>query len=553
MSSVVFDGRTVAIPEAFVKFIIEHSVSDLGVYKGADHSFADPYLNPRFGTDWDAIYTIGHTDYHFDRDLCNIMVAQVCKERNSAAPKRSAVDSVSNAGDNGLKPLQELQIEEENGSVTVLVYVGRQRFYVVSTNRSTLAAGDILESVSMPIGRGEVELFNLYREGKLYKPKEAEIADVCYFKTGVLRTITLVDSSVLLKIVDNDLSFGGTLRTVTDKNAEEYLTGFVQFVKSMVEPLGPLPERDEFPEYRTILEVAMDSGISTFLCNEIISAVERRDPYVDAFNADDWDLRLSDRKKAEIDYHTISLAYGAYSDAEKVLEGICRDVRARRFLLFFKKSGSFNQADQERAEAQAGLMEENAKKILTAQKELGEILARNSWKDKKFNAAMELHVEPAFGKSMIQDALEKSKVPPTYNLKQGAKVFAALAAIILVLVLIRTTSVSIDRFNKEADNLGPLLEQAEFAQAVQRLSQARDDFRPGFMRFLINGRLHSANDEIQAAIDIEVINGIEQLETLLRATHGRFTPEMLEHLSKMLQWRPNNARLLELKEQYMRN
>ena len=409
MSSVVFDGRTVAIPEAFVKFIIEHSVSDLGVYKGADHSFADPYLNPRFGTDWDAIYTIGHTDYHFDRDLCNIMVAQVCKERNSAAPNRSAVDTVSNAGDNGLKPLQELQIEEENGFVTVLVYVGRQRFYVVSTNRSTLAAGDILESVSMPIGRGEVELFNLYRDGKLYKPKEAEIADVCYFKTGVLRTITLVDSPVLLKIVDNDSSFGGTLRTVTDKNAEEYLTGFVQFVKSMVDPLGPLPERDEFPEYRTILEVAMDSGISTFLCNEIISAVERRDPYVDAFNADDWDLRLSDRKKAEIDYHTISLAYGAYSDAEKVLEGICRDVRTRRFLLFFKKSGSFNQADQERAEAQAGLMEENAKKILTAQKELGEILARNSWKDKKFNAAMDLHVEPAFGKSMIQDEEKKDK------------------------------------------------------------------------------------------------------------------------------------------------
>ena len=77
MSSVVFDGRTVAIPEAFVKFIIEHSVSDLGVYKGADHTFADPYLNPRFGTDWDAIYTIGQTDYHFDRDLCNQMVAQV--------------------------------------------------------------------------------------------------------------------------------------------------------------------------------------------------------------------------------------------------------------------------------------------------------------------------------------------------------------------------------------------------------------------------------------------------------------------------------------------
>ncbi|MBQ6763317.1 MAG: hypothetical protein IJP49_11260 [Bacteroidales bacterium] len=553
MSSVVFDGRTVAIPEAFVKFIIEHSVSDLGVYKGADHTFADPYLNPRFGTDWDAIYTIGQTDYHFDRDLCNQMVAQVCKERNSAAPKRSAVDSVSNAGDNGLKPLQELQIEEENGSITVLVYVGRQRFYVLSTNRSTLAPGDILESVSMPIGRGEVELFNLYRNGKPYKPKEAEIADVCYFKTGILRSITLVDSPVLLKIVDNDPSYGGSLRTVTDKNAEEYLSGFIQFVKSMVEPLGALPEREEFPEYRTILEVAMDSGVSTFLCNEIISAVERRSPYVDAFNEDDWDLRISDRKKAEINYKVIALAYPAYSEAQKALEKICKDVRARRFLLFFKKSGSFNEADRERAEELARQMEENAGKIQAAQKELREILARNNRMDKKFEVALDLHVEPAYGKSMIQDALEKSKVPPTYNLKQGAKVFSVLAALIVVLVLIRMTTGSVDRFNKEADNLAPLLEQAEFGQAVQQLRQARDDFRPGFMRFLINGRLHRANDEIQAAIDHEVDEGIEQLETLLRATHGRFTPEMLEHLSKMLQWRPDNPRLLELKEQYMRN
>ena len=48
-------------------------------------------------------------------------------------------------------------------------------------------------------------------------------------------------------------------------------------------------------------------------------------------------------------------------------------------------------------------------------------------------------------------------------------------------------------------------------------------------------------------------NGIDQLETLLRATHGRFTQEMLEHLSKMLQWRPNDTRLLTLKERYMKN
>ena len=364
----------------------------------------------------------------------------------------------------------------------------------------------------------------------------------------------LVDSPALLKIVDNEPSLGGALRAVTDKNAEEYLTGFVQFVKSMVEPLGPLPEREEFPEYRTILEVAMDSGVSTFLCNEIISAVERRDPYVDAFNEEDWDLRLSDRRKAEIDYNTISLAYSAYSDEEKALEKICKDVRARRFLLFFKKSGSFNEADRDRAEELARQMEENADKILTAQKELRDILARNNRiNNKKFDAAVDLHVEPAYGRSMIQDALEKSKVPPTYNLKQGVKVSSVLAAIILVLVLIRMTSGSIDRFNREADNLGPLLEQAEFGQAVQRLKQARDDFRPGFMRFLINSRLHRANDEIQAAIDNEVDNGIEQLETLLRATRGRFTSEMLEYLSKMLQWRPNDERLLELKERYMRN
>ena len=553
MSSVVFDGRTVAIPEAFVKFIIEHSISDLGVYKGADHTFADPYLNPRFGTDWDAIYTIGQTDYHFDRDLCNQMVAQVCKERNSVVPKRTRVDFVSNAGDSGLKPLQLIEIEEENGSETALVYVGGQRFFVLSTNRSTLAGGDILESVSMPIGRGEVELFNLYRNGKPYKPKEAEVADVCYFKTGVLRSITLVDSSALLKIVDNEPSLGGTLRTVTDKKAEEYLSGFIQFVKSMVEPLGALPDREEFPEYRTILEVAMDSGVSTFLCNEIISAVERRNPYVDAFNEEDWDLRISDRKKAEINYKVVGLAYPAYSEAQKALEKICRDVRARRFLLFFKKSGSFNEADRERAEELARQMEENAGKIQAAQKELREILARNNRMDKKYEVALDLHVEPAYGKSMIQDALEKSKVPPTYNLKQGAKVFSALAAIILVLVLVRMTSSSVDRFNKEADNLAPLLEKAEFSQAAQQLRQARDDFRPGFMRFLINGRLHSANDQIQAAIDEEVNNGIDQLETLLRATHGRFTQEMLEHLSKMLQWRPNDTRLLTLKERYMKN
>ena len=512
MSSIVYDGQTLPIPEAFAKFIIEHSISNLGVYKGKEHVFADPYLNPRFQTDWDDIYEIGERD--------------------------------------SLKPLQQLELEEENGAVIKLVYVGGQRFFVLSTNRSTLAFGDILESVSMPLGRGEVELFNLYRDGALYKPKEAEVADVCYFKTGVLHSITLIDSPALLKIIDQEPSLGGTLRVV-DSHAEEFLTGFVRFVASMIERLGPLPEREEFPEYMSILEVAKDSGISTLLCNEIISEVERREKYVEAYNEEDWDLRISDSKRAEIDANKISQAYKIYSDCEKTLEGICRQVRARRFLLFFKKSGRFNDADQERATALSLQMDENAKKIQEAQKDLGEILARTNWKTKKLVSAMECQVEPAYGRSMIQDALDKSKVPPTFNLKQGVKVFSVLAAIIIILVLVRMSSGSIDRFNKEAGSIAPLLEQAEFEQARQKVDAAREDFRPGFLRFLVNSQYRSAHQAIEKAIDDEVENGIEQMNTLLRATHGRFTDEMVDYLSQLLRWRPEDSRLLELRERYM--
>lgn len=550
MSSIVYEGRTLPIPEAFAKFIIEHSLSNLGVYKKLEHAFADPYLSPRFQTDWDAIYTVGERDFQFDRDICNQMIAQICKERNNASPRRALVDSVSISGDNGLKPMQLMEIEEENGSVTSLVYVGRQRFYVLSTNRSTIARGDILESVSMPIGRGEVEMFNLYRDNVLYKPQEAEVADVCYFKTGVLHAITLIDSPALLKIIDNDPSLGGTLRVV-DANAEDFLKGFVQYVTTMVGQVGVLPERGDFPEYLTILEVAKDSGISTLLCNAIICAVERGESYIDAFNEDDWDMHISDAKKAEIDMKTISQSYKTYSENQKVLEEICKQVRARRFLLFFKKSGRFNEADRERATALALQMEEKANTILAAQKDLGELLARNNWKTKKFEPALGVHVEAAYGKSMIQDALDKSKVSPSFNLKQGIKVFSVLAAILLVVVMVRVASGSIDRFNKQAGSIGPLLEQAEFDQAKQQIDKAREEFRPGFLRFLINGPYRNSYNEIETAISAEVDNGVEQMEKLLRATHGRFTNDMVEHLSKMLQWRPNDPRLQALREQYM--
>ena len=550
MSSIVYEGRTLPIPEAFAKFIIEHSISKLGVYKGKEHVFADPYLSPRYQTDWDDIYDIGERDFQFDRDVCNQIITQVCKERNNASPRRSLVESVASSGDNALKSMQLLELEEENGSVTKLVYVGDLRFFVLSTSRSTLAFGDILESVSMPLSRGEAELFNLYRNAELYKPKEAEVADVCYFKTGVLRSITLIDSPALLNIIDQEPSLGGTLRVV-DSHAEEFLAGFVRFVASIVERLGPLPEREEFPEYLSILEVAKDSGICTLLCNEIISAVERREKFVDAYNEEDWDLRISDAKRAEIDANTINQSYKIYSDCEKTLEGICRQVRARRFLLFFKKSGRFNDADRERATALSLQMDENAKKIQEAQKDLGEILARTNWKSKKLVSAMECQVEPAYGRSMIQDALDKSKVPPTFNLKQGAKVFSVLAAIIIVVVLVRMSSGSIDRFNKEADSIAPLLEQAEFDQAKQKVDAAREDFRPGFLRFLVNSQYRSAHQAIEKAIDDEVDNGIEQINTLLRATHGRFTDEMVDYLSQLLRWRPKDSRLMELRERYM--
>lgn len=550
MSSIVYEGRALPIPEAFAKFIIEHSISNLGVYKGKEHIFADPYLNPRYQTDWDAIYDIGESDFQFDRDVCNLMIAQVCKERNNASPRRSLVDSVSTSGDNALKPMQLLELEEENGSVIKLVYVGSQRFYVLSTSRSTLSFGDILESVSMPLGRDEVELFNLYRNGEPYKPKEAEVADVCYFKTGVLHSITLIDSPALLKIIDQEPSLGGTLRVV-DSNAEDFLTGFVRFVITMVESLGSLPEREDFPDYMTILEVAKDSGVCTLLCNEIISAIERREKFVDAYNEDDWVLRISDAKKAEIDANTIHQAFMVYSDSEKTLEEICRQVRARRFLLFFKKSGRFSDADLERATALSLQMDEKAKQIQDTQKDLGEILARNNWKSKKLVSAMACKVEPAFGRSMIQDALEKSKVSPTFNLKQGIKVFSVLAAIILVVVLVRMSSGSIDRFNKEADSIATLLEKAEFEQAKQQIDAARESFRPGFLRFLVNSQYRSAHQTIEKAIDDEVDNGIEQMNTLLRATHGRFTDDMVNYLSQMLRWRPNDPRLLELRQRYM--
>ena len=547
MSSIVYEGRTLPIPEAFVKFIIEHSISNLGVYKGREHVFADPFLNPRYQTDWDAIYDIGERDYQFDRDVCNLMIALVCKERNNASPRRSLVESVSSSGDKALKPLQLLEVEEENGSVTKLVYVGSQRFYVLSTNRSTLAFGDVLESVSMPLGCGEVELFNLYRDGKLYKPKEAEVADVCYFKTGVLRSITLIDSPALLKIIDQEPSLGGTLRVI-DTNSEEFLAGFVRFVTMSVEALGPLPEREEFPDYMTILEVAKDSGICTLLCNEIISAVERREKFVDAFNADDWDLRISDAKKADIDANIINQSYKVYSESQKTLEDICRQVRARRFLLFFKKSGRFNDADRERATALSLQMEESAKVVQEAQKDLGEILARKNWNTKKLVTAMERKVEPAYGRSMIQDALDKSKVPPSFNLKQGVKVFSVLAAVILVVVLVRMASGSIARFNKESASIAPLLEQTEFEQAKQVVETAWEDFRPGFLRFLVNGQHKSAHQAIETAIDEEVDRGIELLNTMLEATHGRFTDEMIEYLSRLLSLRPEDSRLLELRK-----
>ena len=556
MSSIRFEGRTIPIPEAFSQLIIEHSISNLGVYKSSTHTFADPYLNPRSQTDWDTIYTIGQNDYGFDQDICNSMVNTVLEERNSAHPKRAVVDSLSLIGEQNLAPLQLVEIEEENNSVTTLIYIGNQRFYVLATNRSTIVQGDIMESVSMPICRGEVELFNIYRNGELLRPKEAGSADICYFKTGVVKIITLIDSPELFKLVDMDRELGGELRRIKLSAATDTLNGFIEYITTILSSLdSPLPEREEFPDYMTILEVAKDSGINTFLCNEIISALERREVRSDlgAFNSEDWDLKMSDKPKSEMLCMIIEQADSEYNDSHRTLKEICKQVRAKRFLLFFKKSGRFSQADQQRADDLSSLMESRAKKIQEAQEELGDIMARNKWKSKKIETLLGIRVEPALGQSEIQEALEKSKIPPSFNLKQGIKVGSVLAVILLFVFLFRMSTKSIQRFDERVEALSEYLEKSEFLEAKQALEDARAEFKPSFLRALVSRRYRNAHDTIENAIDKEVENGINSLNTLLKATRGVYTKEMLEYLSKMLQWRPQNEELLAMKEAYMNN
>lgn len=150
MSKVVFEEIEVA--ETLCNLTRKLSIRRIDKYDGEAHKFQLPELSPNDNE----IATIRakfndlqqFPDYKFSGVVSAII------QQTSVEPLNISHNTIRTAvGDKGatLKELQHIVFDEGDARITDTIYMGKNRFFVLSTSRSTIMPGDILEPISVPV------------------------------------------------------------------------------------------------------------------------------------------------------------------------------------------------------------------------------------------------------------------------------------------------------------------------------------------------------------------------------------------------------------------
>ena len=513
------------IPASLVRKIIGLSLTRVGIYDGTHHKFV-----PRgFAPDRRTYETVQSEaiSYGFQSDDTHELVSHVLSAVGTETVSQF-VSVLDLAGDNELSPLTHVRFNEVNNGITELLYIGAQRFYVLSTNRSTLMPGNIIKAREIPLNLRTQWQFDIYEDFSSSAPSvpEGYKKYQAWFQTTEVTDITLYSSPDFFKIIDDEDVFGGRLRRTPVRVAPP-LASLINKIKNVVNGLGKdsLSFNQQFPEYDTLLELAKGNGINTYTLNTLIQILEKRDVKDYVFTEEDWHVYKTKEQIEEERREEDARNKERYAELISKVKKELAQIRRRKVALFFDADGV--------------ITVEGRKHIDYLRDEL-ECLAEKGYGTKG-------DVD-----SQIKAALDNSKKRPRHNLKVTLWMIATVIVALFVAYSWMTAASSMQKFNEDSVVLQEMLESEQLDSAKVFIEQSEEAFRPSYLRFIVLRQTHIRENNLEKSIDDFVTMRVAQIETLIRANRGRIDEYTWGLITEAMEYRPEDSRLQELRDQYIR-
>lgn len=518
----------VVIPEPLIKKIVSASLVKVGVYDGAHHKFLAKGFQPDMST-YQKI-TEEAKAFGFKEELVKEIVKNVLTDVGTESDYQ-LLPSIDLAGNQELPVLSHIEFQEENNGITNLIYLGDQKFYVLSTNRSTLMPGNIIKAKNIPLNQGDIWNFDIYENFVSKKPKVPEEHKKynTWFQTTTVTQITLYSSCEFFKIVDEEAYFGGELQPAPE-NAFGALSELLDWVKHNVDLIeGELPSDKPFPDYITLLSKAKSLGICSYILNIIVEKVESRETIEYSSAVSDWHVH---KTEAQLKAEKAAIDKGngeRYNELIEALNNELQKIHRRRVALFFDAPGV--------------ITDESKAHLKPISEELDK-LAEPAEGYKSFGTK-------GYADSAIKTALDNSKPRPRHNLKVAITMLCIVALAIFVGYSWMTAKKSLGAFNEKTEQMSKMLEDEQFNESKDFILAAKEEFAPSYLRFIIRGRVRKCDVAIESAIDSFVESRIEQIQAMVKANRGRIDDYTWELITGAMKYRPENVTLLELREQYI--
>lgn len=515
------------IPAPLVRKIIGLSLTRVGIYDSTHHKFVPRGFAPDRRT-YETVQTEA-ISYGFQSDDTHELVSHVLSSVGTET--LSQFENVLDlAGDNELPLLTHVRFCEENNGITELLYIGAQRFYVLSTNRSTLMPGNIIKAREIPLNLRTQWQFDIYEDFSSERPSvpEGYKKYQAWFQTSEITEITLFSSPDFFRIIDDEEVFGGELKRTPVKIAP-HLASLINEIKKVLNGSGldsiSFNQQLQFPEYDRLLALAKSKGINTYTLNTLIQVLEKRDVKDYVFTEEDWHVYKTKEQIEEERREEDARNKARYAELMSKVKKELSQIRRRRVALFFDADGV--------------ITVEGQKHINNLRDEL-ERLAEKGYGTKG-------DVD-----SQIKAALDNSKKRPRHNLKVTLWMIATVIVALFVAYSWMTAASSMQKFNEDSVVLQEMLESEQLDSAKVFIEQSEEAFRPSYLRFIVLRQTHIRENNLEKSIDDFVTMRVAQIETLIRANRGRIDEYTWGLITEAMEYRPEDSRLQELRDQYIR-
>lgn len=512
--------KGITLPEPFVKKARRECIRSIGQYNGETHRFFPPAMDPTRN----AVETIreSYNQYNLfpDGDEFDAILKQIRLSADTAPEVISG--SIS---DSELEIFDIIKIIEEDQSTSTLLYVGSKKFVVLESSKASIIFNDVLICNTMPITEGEREEFSVIRNGKPFSPEEFGNFQFPFYTKRIVR-LEILRSPEIYKVIDEDDRFGRYELQPMTQPAEDVLNLLINDIADSRSRYDApvLPVSGQYPEYDWLLEVAKRSGVRTFVLNTLIERIESGVETRYAFVEDDWKKSqkwIDEQERIKNDQLTQECV-----EAEKDLNDILKkSLRQRRVLLLFK-------AETKVPEEVDGHIHQLITKL--------DGLAEQGFGHEKGWAA-----------SQYALAKQKTKPKPGENARTGA----VLAGIVTVIAFVGFTWLSaknsMDRFENTTSVVPEMIQNEQFKEAKALVADAREAFRPGYISFIVSTKTKRLNSMIEVAITDYVTQTVEQVNIMKTANRGKIDDYCWELIKKAMEYRPEDSRLVELRNEYI--